>query len=104
MAAVEDNTNSLDVWTFREAPPSVVGSHSELVKGSDSVDGNDITTIGLPSGSQPGTSPITSHVNSSTSALAATAQSAGIDQLLTVTQESDVASTFFSRRRSWDLA
>ncbi len=29
---------------------------------------------------------------------------AAIDQLLGITQESDVASTFFSRRRMWDLA
>ena len=89
---------------FERLPRLSSGGHSELVKGSDSVDGNDITTIGLPSGSQPGTSPITSHVNSSTSGARSDGAIRGHRPLLSVTQESDVASTFFSRRRSWDLA
>ena len=58
LAAVEDLTNSLDVWTFNSKSRPRFASHSSSASG----------------------------------------QSAAIDHLFSVTQESDVASTLFSRR------
>ena len=82
LAAVEDVTNSLDVWTFNSKSRPRFASHSSSASGSAASDANFVTTIGMSSG-----------------ALAASGQSAAIDQLFSVTQESDVASTLFSRRR-----
>jgi uncharacterized protein (TIGR03118 family) len=82
LAAVDDNTNSLDVWTFNTKSRSSFASHSSSASGSAASDANFVTTIGMSSG-----------------ALAASGQSAAIDQLFSVTQESDVPSTLFSRRR-----
>ena len=82
LAAVDDNTNSLDVWTFNTNSRSSFASHSSSASGSAASDANFVTTIGMSSG-----------------ALAASGQSAAIDQLFSVTQESDVPSTLFSRRR-----
>ena len=82
LAAVEDVTNSLDVWTFNTKSRSSFASHSSSASGSAASDANFVTTIGMSSG-----------------ALAASGQSAAIDQLFSVTQESDVPSTLFSRRR-----
>jgi DNA-binding beta-propeller fold protein YncE len=82
LAAVDDNTNSLDVWTFHTNSRSSFASHSSSASGSAASDANFVTTIGMSSG-----------------ALAASGQSAAIDQLFSVTQESDVPSTLFSRRR-----
>ena len=81
LAAVEDVTNSLDVWTFNSKSRPRFASHSSSASGSAASDANFVTTIGMSSG-----------------ALAASGQSAAIDQLFSVTQESDVASTLFSRR------
>ena len=82
LAAVDDNTNSLDVWTFKTNSRSSFASHSSSASGSAASDANFVTTIGMSSG-----------------ALAASGQSAAIDQLFSVTQESDVPSTLLSRRR-----
>ena len=82
LAAVDDTTNSLDVWTFKTNSRSSFASHSSSASGSAASDANFVTTIGMSSG-----------------ALAASGQSAAIDQLFSVTQESDVPSTLFSRRR-----
>ena len=82
LAAVDDVTNSLDVWTFNTNSRSSFASHSSSASGSAASDANFVTTIGMSSG-----------------ALAASGQSAAIDQLFSVTQESDVPSTLFSRRR-----
>ena len=81
LAAVEDLTNSLDVWTFNSKSRPRFASHSSSASGSATSDANFVTTIGMSSG-----------------ALAASGQSAAIDHLFSVTQESDVASTLFSRR------
>jgi hypothetical protein len=89
LAAVEDVTNSLDVWTFdSSSEDSSPISRGPAISLSPS-GANFVTTIGVPSGSQTGTS----------IALAARGQSAAIDQLFSVIQESDVAPTLFSRRR-----
>jgi len=82
LAAVEDVTNSLDVWTFNSKSRPRFASHSSSASGSAASDANFVTTIGMSSG-----------------ALAASGQSAAIDQLFSVTQESDVPSTLFFRRR-----
>src|SRR5271157_2329536 len=82
LAAVEDVTNSLDVWTFNTNSRSSFASNSSSASGSAASDANFVTTIGMSSG-----------------APAASGKSAAIDQLFSVTQESDVPSTLFSRRR-----
>jgi hypothetical protein len=113
-AAVEDVTNSLDVWTFDpNSEDSSASPHNSSSEDAAS-DANFVTNIGMPSSSRTGTSTATvlsqassnrsasmsgSLINSSTEALAASGLSAAIDQLLSDTQESDVASTLFSRHR-----
>ena len=82
LAAVDDTTNSLDVWTFKTNSRSSFASHSSSASGSAASDANFVTTIGMSSG-----------------ALAASGKSAAIDQLFSATQESDVPSTLLSRRR-----
>ena len=82
LAAVEDVTNSVDVWTFDSNSRSSFARSSSSASGSAASDANFVTTTGM-----------------SSDALAASGQSAAIDHLFSVTQESDVPSTLFSRRR-----
>ncbi len=82
LAAVEDVTNSVDVWTFDSNSRSSFARSSSSASGSAASDANFVTTTGM-----------------SLDALAASGQSAAIDHLFSVTQESDVPSTLFSRRR-----
>ena len=82
LAAVEDVTNSLDVWTFNTNSRHSFASHSSSASGPAASDANFVTTVGM-----------------SSSALTASGQSAAIDHLFSVTRESDVLSTLFSRRR-----
>jgi hypothetical protein len=114
-AAVEDVTNSLDIWTFDpnsdDSPEGHHDSSSEDAASRASL----ATTLGMPSGSRTETSTAKSLsqasstrsavmsrslVDSSTEATAASRRFAAIDQLLSDTQESAVASTVFSRHRS----
>ncbi len=110
LAAVDDFTNSLEVWTFNS---NSRGSRPWNYS-SAAVAANQVTTIGMSSGSQTETSTMSAlrmaslsqsasmsgtFLNGSTNAPAASGQSAAIDQLLSVTDESDVPSTLFSRRR-----
>ena len=96
LAAVEDVTNSLDVWTFKENSRFLFSRNDDSAIGSAALDASFVTTIGIPSGSETGTSAATIL---STGDLQASPQSAAIDQLFRVTQESDVPSTLFSHRR-----
>jgi len=98
LAAVEDVTNSVDVWTFDTNPSPWFAGNSSPASGSAASDTNFVTSIGVPSGSQTGRSAATVLAQASSS-LAASGQFAAIDQLFSVTQESDVSSTLFSRRR-----
>jgi uncharacterized protein (TIGR03118 family) len=114
LAAVDDNTNSLDVWTFDPSSSPSFAGNSISASGTATSDANFVTTIGMPSGSQtgPSTTRVHSHASSSesasmigsslnfpTDAQAVSGQSTAIDQLFSLTPESDVSSTLFSRRR-----
>jgi hypothetical protein len=97
-AAVEDVTNSLDIWTFDpRSDDSPDGDHNE--SSEDFASGaNLVTTIGLSHPPSTGSSSVSgSTSSSSTEAPAASVPSAAIDQLFSDAQESDVASTLFSR-------
>jgi hypothetical protein len=113
-AAVEDVTNSLDIWTFKlNSENSQGGDHNS--SGEDSPSGaNLVTAMGMPSDSGAATSSAgnLSHSrsrgsasgsgsidDSSTQALSASGRHAVIGQLLSDTHVWDVASTLFSRRR-----
>jgi uncharacterized protein (TIGR03118 family) len=114
LAAVEDVTNSVDIWAFDSNSGDPDAGNRGRASGSAASDANVVTTVGLPSDSQTGT-PIASvlsqassgggastsgsFLNSSTGAPAASGLSAAIDDLFNITQESDVASTLFPRRR-----
>jgi hypothetical protein len=114
-AAVEDVTNSLDIWTFDpNSDNSPDGRHNS--SSDDSALGtNLVTTIGMPSDARTGTSTAVmlsqassngsasvsrSFLDSSAETLAANMRPTVIDQLFSDTQESDVDSTLFSRHRA----
>jgi uncharacterized protein (TIGR03118 family) len=116
LAAVEDVTNSLDIWTFATNSKNSQRDHHDSLRDATGSDATFVTTLGMPSGSQAGASTASvlqgssngsaslsgSSLTSSTGALAAGGQLAAIDQLLSDSQKSDVSSTLFSRRRvSW---
>jgi uncharacterized protein (TIGR03118 family) len=112
-AAVEDVTNSLDIWTFDPNGDSSAGHQNS--RGDDGASGaNFVTTVGVASGSETptstamvpsrasssGTASMTgSFSDSSTEALAASGRFAAIGQLFSDSQEADVASALFSRHR-----
>ncbi len=90
LAAAEDVTNSVDVWTFSNARASF-GSKRNWASGFSASAANYVTTVGMQSNSQTGTSSVP----------AASGQVAAIDQLFGLTPDSDIASTLFSRRHAW---
>jgi hypothetical protein len=99
-AAVEDVTNSLDIWTFdpnsHDSPDGHHNASSEDAGSGASL----VTTIGMPSGSQPGAS--TARFLSQASSIGSasvSSLSAAIEQLFGDAQDSDVASTLFTRTR-----
>jgi hypothetical protein len=114
LAAVEDVTNSLDIWTFdtnSEDPPA---RHHNSPREKAQSDANFVTTIAMPTGSQTGKSTARalsrasfkgsasmggSFSDSSTNALSASERSAAIDELFAIIHESEIASTLTSRRR-----
>jgi uncharacterized protein (TIGR03118 family) len=112
-AAVEDVTNSLDIWTFDPNSDDSPDGHHNASSEDAASGANLVTTIGMPSGSWTGTSTAKhlsqAHSNGSASmggsffdsstALAASGRFAAIDQLFSDPQGSDVASTLFSRHR-----
>jgi uncharacterized protein (TIGR03118 family) len=113
-AAVEDVTNSLDIWTFDpNSDDSPDGRHNTSSQDAAS-DASLVTTIGIPSGSQPGTSTATTLSQTSFNGPAsrsgslsdsaietpgASGLAAAIDRLFNDAQESNVISTLFSSRR-----
>jgi uncharacterized protein (TIGR03118 family) len=112
LAAVEDGTNSLDVWTFNASSRDRFASPGNWAGATPSA-ANFATTTGLPSGSHTGTSPASivsrassrkhssmdsPRLKSSAAARKVRRPSAAIDQLFSVNHEADVATSLFPRR------
>ena len=113
-AAVEDVTNSLDIWTFDPNSDDSPASHHNSSSDDSASDANlrhdhrhaagsrsgtstaEILSQGSPNGSA---SMSGSSLISSTEALAASGLSAAIDQLFNDTQESNITLTLFSPHR-----
>jgi DNA-binding beta-propeller fold protein YncE len=113
-AAVEDVTNSLDIWTFDTNSKGSQGGNQNA-SGEDSASGaNLVTAIGMPSDSGSATSSDGSDLRSpskgsssqsgsiadtTAQAFSASGRHAVVGQLWSDTHVSDVASTLFSHRR-----
>jgi hypothetical protein len=99
-AAVEDVTNSLDIWTFDPNSDDSPDGHHNASSDDAGSGASLVTNIGMPSGSQPGTS--TARILSQASFIGSASVSglsAATDQLFRDAQDSDVASTLFTRTR-----